>query len=236
MSGLADLALFEGRIKDAMVILNEGIAVDSAAKTSDGAAVKRAALAEAQLLMGDLAAATRNAEQAAAGSQSLGVQVTAGLVLARAGKAPAALKIADTLAGKLEADPQAYARLLRAEVSLGQNQPRVALDEATEAQKAADTWLGRVTLARAYLALNAFAEATSELDAAIKRQGEATALALDEWATFHYFPQVYYYKGLAQDGLKSPGAKDSFATFLKIKANGDEAGGLVAAARKRVGP
>jgi tetratricopeptide (TPR) repeat protein len=234
MSCLADLALFEGRIKDAMAILNEGIAADVAAKTSDGAAVKRVALAEAHLALGDLALAARDAEQAAAGSQSLGVQVTAGFVLARAGKAPAALKIADALAGKLEADPQAYAGLLRAEVHLAQNQARAALDQATEAQKAADTWLGRVMLARAYLALNAFAEATSELDAAIKRQGEATALALDEWATFRYFPQVYYYKGLAQDGLKSPAAKDSFATFLKIKANGDETGGLVAAAKKRL--
>ena len=54
--------------------------------------------------------------------------------------------------------------------------------------------------------------------------------------TFRYYPQVIYYKGLAQAGLKSPAAKDSFAAFLAIKANGDETGGLVAAARKRASP
>jgi hypothetical protein len=89
-------------------------------------------------------------------------------------------------------------------------------------------------LARAYLALDAFAEASSELDAAVKRQGEATAVALDDWPTFRYYPQVLYYKGLAQEGLKSPAAKESFAAFLAIKGEGDETTGLVADARKRV--
>ncbi|MEO8682272.1 MAG: protein kinase, partial [Vicinamibacterales bacterium] len=203
-AALADLALYEGRTKDAIAILNDGIASDTAAKNLTGVALKRVALADARLAQGDTAGAAREAEQAAAASQSLGVQVTAGLVLARTGKAPAALKIADALAQKLEADPQAYARLLRAEVSLAQNQARAAFDHARAAHDLADVWIGRVILARADLELGQFAEATSELDAAIKRQGEATALALDEWPTFRYFPQVYYYKGLAQDGLKSP--------------------------------
>jgi hypothetical protein len=45
---------------------------------------------------------------------------------------------------------------------------------------------------------------------------------------------VTYYKGVAQAGLKSAAATETFAAFLAIKKNGDEAGGLVADARKRV--
>jgi hypothetical protein len=36
--------------------------------------------------------------------------------------------------------------------------------------------------------------------------------------------------------LKSPAAKESFSAFLAIKEKGDETGGLVADARKRVVP
>lgn len=239
-AALADLALYQGRTKDAITVLNEGIALDTSAKNMTGVALKLVALADAYLAAGNSAAAVREAEKALAASASDSVAVTAGLVLARAGKAAAALKIADALGTRLEADPQAYAQLLRAEVILSESEvspteARAAFEQASQGLDFADTWLVHVTLARAYLALNAFAEATSELDAAIRRQGEATALMLDEAPTFRYFPQVHYYKGLAQEGLKSPAATESFEKFLKIKADGDETGGLVAAAKKRVG-
>ena len=67
-------------------------------------------------------------------------------------------------------------------------------------------------------------------------RSEATAVALDDWPTFRYYAPVIYYKGLAQAGLKSPAAKASFTAFLALKANGDEIGGLVAAARKQLAP
>ncbi|MDP3718790.1 MAG: protein kinase [Acidobacteriota bacterium] len=231
-AGLADVALYEGRTRDAIAVLNEGIAADTAAKNTTGVAHKHVALAAAYLAQDDAASAAKAAEQAVAASDS--VALPAGLILARTGKAAAAIKIADGLANKIDADPQAYAYLLRAEASLARNQARAALDHAREAQKLADTWPGRVLLARAYIALEQFTEATSELDVAIKRRGEATAVGLDDWPTYHYFPQLLYYQGLAQDGLKSPAAKESFAAFLKIKEKGDETGGLVADARKRV--
>jgi len=234
-SGLADLALYQGRTGDALKLLDAGIAADTEAKNTAGVAVKRVARGDALLARGDRAGAAHEAEQALAARPSTEVSLTAGLVLARAGRAAAALKLADELANKLEADPQAYARLIRAEVNLTQGQGRAAAEQAREAQTLADSWLGRVILARAYLALDAFAEASSELDAAERRIGEATAVALDDWATMRYYPQVTYYKGLAQAGLKSPAAKDSFAAFLALKVNGDETGGHVAAARKQLG-
>ena len=234
VAGLADVALYEGRTQDAIALLKAGIASDTAARNATGLALKHVAMADALLARGDPAGAGREAELALAADQSDPVSLLAGLVLAKTGKTAPALKAADTLSKKFEADPQAYARLIQAEVGLAQRQPRAALEHAREAQKLADTWVGRLLFARIYLDLDAFAEASSEIDAAIKRSGEATAVALDEWPTSRYFPAAHYYKGVAQEGLKSAAARASFETFLKIKENGDEAGGLVADARKRL--
>ncbi len=234
--GLADVALYEGRTKDAIALLDAGIAADLAAKNTSAVAFKRVAIADAYFLQGNTAAAARQAEAAVAGNSSTAIALTAGLLLARTGQGPHALKIADGLAARLEADPQAYARLIRAEAALAQPNARAALEHAREAQKLADTWPGRVIMARAYIALDAFTEATSELDAAMARSGEAVAVALDDVPTFRYFPPVHYYKALAQAGLKSSAAKETFAAFLAIKKNGDEASGLVADARKRLTP
>lgn len=232
--GLADLALYEGRTKDAIILLDAGIAADLAAKNTSAAALKRVAMADAYLAQGNPNAAARQAEAAVAASSSDAVAFTAGVALARAGQATAATKIADALGDKLDADPQSYARLIRAELALAQQNARAALEHAREAQKLSDTWPGRVLLARTYIALGEFASATSELDAAVTRSGEAVAIALDDVPTFRHFPPVIYYQGLAQAGLKSPAANDTFAAFLAIKKDGDEAGGLVADARKRV--
>ena len=232
--GLADVALYEGRTKDAIALLDAGIAADVAAKNPNGAAFKRVAMADAFVAQGNATAAARQAEGAVGGSSSDAVALTGGLLLARTGQAAAATKVAEALGAKLEADPQAYARLIRAEIALAQPNARAALEHAREAQKLSDSWPGRVILARTYIALGEFASATSELDAAMTRSGEAVAITLDDVPTFRYFPPVTYYKGLAQAGLKSAAAKDTFAAFLAIKKNGDEASGLVADARKRL--
>jgi serine/threonine protein kinase/tetratricopeptide (TPR) repeat protein len=234
-AGLADVALYEGRIGDAIRYLKQGIAADEAAKNLTALAKKYVAMADALLAQGDTAGARREAQRAVAADQTTPTLLTGGLILARTGLAADANRIATRLADQVELDPQAYARLIRAELALAQKQPRVALDQVREAQKLADSWLGRVLLARAYLDLAMFPEATSEIDSAIRRSGEATAVALqDDVPTFRYFPPLHYYKGLAQAGLKSPAAAESFKTFVSIKAKGDEAGGLVADARKRL--
>ena len=236
-AGLADVALYEGRTADAIRYLKEGIAADEAAKNGTALAKKHVAMADAMLAQGDTAGARREAQRAVAADQTTPTLLTGGLILARTGLAADANKIATRLADQVELDPQAYARLIRAELALAQKQPRVALDQAREAQKLADSWVGRVLLARTYLDLGMFPEATSELDTAMRRSGEATAVALqDDVPTFRYFPPLHYYKGLAQAGLKSPAARTSFETFLSIKAKGDETSGLVADARKRVAP
>jgi tetratricopeptide (TPR) repeat protein len=231
--GLADLAMLQGRVADASAALAAAIAADAAADNPTASAVKRVALAEALLAKGDAAAAGREAEAASAGTESDSLRAAAGLVLAAAGRATQAELMAGALATRLEPDPQAYGRLVLAELALARKEPRKAVDYAREAQKLADTWQGRVILGRAYLAVNAFPEAYTELEAALKRGGEATAVYLDDVPTLRHLPAVHYYMGLAQEGLKSPAARASFATYVTLRGGGDPHP-MLAAARSRL--
>jgi hypothetical protein len=93
--------------------------------------------------------------------------------------------------------------------------------------------MGRYLLGRAYLDAGAFTEADAELERCQRRRGEATALFFDEVPSWRYYAPVVYWRGRAQEGLKSPAAADSLKTFLALKADasGDP---LVADARRRV--
>ena len=73
---------------------------------------------------------------------------------------------------------------------------------------------------------------SSEFDACEKRKGEATSVFLDDFPTYRYYPQVYYYRARAQEGLKSPAAGDLYQKFLAIKAKADP-DPMVADAQKR---
>ena len=80
----------------------------------------------------------------------------------------------------------------------------------------------------------AFPEAHAELDACAKRRGEATAVFLDENPTYHLFPPVHYYLGLAYEGLKSPDAAEAYKAFLEVRAKADPGDPLVEDARRRL--
>jgi tetratricopeptide (TPR) repeat protein len=230
-SGLADIAAVEGRFADAIAILDKGIADDVAGKNLVRAAGKRVARGEMHFARGDNAAAARDALEAATVDNHT-VRSAAAFLLARAGRRAEAQKIAESLEGRLEADFQAYGKLVRAENALAQGQGRQALELAREAEKLADTWIGHVTMARAYLLLDAFAEAHGQADTAFKRQGEAAALYLDDIPSYRYFPPIHYYLGRAQEGLKSQGAAASYKTFIGLSKTGD--GRLIEDAKVRL--
>lgn len=201
--GRADIALFERRRSEAIALLEPAIAVDVDAKNISAAAIKRMAIAQAHADAGDGPAALREADRALALAQADPVQFAAGQIYAQFGRTAAASKLADTLSGRLDADAQAYGRLLHAEVALAQKNARVALEAIKQAQKIADTWPGRLLLARAYFDLGAFAEASSELDVVQKRRGEATAMFLDDVPTYRVYAQVPRWVTRVQESLKS---------------------------------
>jgi hypothetical protein len=90
-------------------------------------------------------------------------------------------------------------------------------------------------LGRAYLEAEAYAEAHSEFELCIKRQGEAASVFINDLPTFRYFPPVYYYLGRAQQGLGSEAAAESFKKFLDIQGQGDHEQALVKDAIARLG-
>ena len=124
--------------------------------------------------------------------------------------------------------------MLEGEAKIKRGKPGEAIADLEEARKISDTWPGRFDLGQAYLAAGAFPEADGELEICVKRRGEALAIFLDDVPSFRYLPPVYYSLGRAQEGLKSPGATDSYKAFLAIKDNGGK-DPLIADARRRLG-
>lgn len=232
-SGFADLNLYEGRYAEAARILEKGAAADLAAKASDSAADKFAALAYAQLLWGQKREAQAAAEKALAASQAVKIRFLAARVFVEAGELPKAEKLAVGLASDIRPEPQAYAKIIDGLVVFKRGDRGEGIKDFTAANNLLDTWIGRFDLGRAYVEAGAFAEATSELDHCITRRGETLALFLDEVPTAGYFPTVYYYMGRAQEGLGSPGAADSYQKFVTIQAKGD-GGALIQDAKTRL--
>jgi tetratricopeptide (TPR) repeat protein/predicted Ser/Thr protein kinase len=232
-TGLADLALYEGKLADAASILQKAIAADLAAKDAESAADRTATLALMQLTLAKTQDAVSSAAKASANSKDPGVIYRAAQVYIAAGQEAKALQLVTPLSQRLETEPQVYAKLIAGEAQLKKGNARDALNSFQEGQKLADTWLGHFDMGRAYLDAGAFTEASSEFDVCLKRRGEATSVFLDDVPSFHVLPAVYYYQGRAREGLNSPGAAESYKTFLAIKEKG--AGDpLVADAQRRL--
>lgn len=231
--GLADVALYEGRAMDAIAILEKGIPEDLKNKDTDGAATKLAVLGEAYALAGQAGKAAAAADRAVSASRSESILYWAAHTYIALSSEAKAERIAEELGRRLEPEPQATAKLIEAEVLLKRGKGPEALKVLQESRKLADSWLARLNSGRAYLEAGAFAEASSEFDACLKRRGEATAAFLDEVPTARLLPTVHYYLGRAQEGLGSAGAAESYKAFLAAKKNGAE-DPLVADARRRL--
>ena len=232
--GRADLLLYQGRSKDAIALLEKAFS-PSAGKLDDSTLAEYSILAaEAKLAAGKASEASADAKSAVAHDSGASTQFSAGLIYVEAGQYASVQAIITQLAARLDADSQAYARLLDGQMSLKRGDARQAIIHFQEAQKLSETWMGRFDLGRAYIEVGAFPEADSELENCLKRRGEASALYLDDVPTFRALPAVNYYLGRAQEGMKSgAAAAESYKAFLAAKAKSDELG-LVRDAQKRV--
>jgi eukaryotic-like serine/threonine-protein kinase len=233
-SGLANLALYQGRLRDGVQILEKGAAADLAAKKPDAAADKFVMLAYAQLLRADKQSVLAAAQSALANSQSAKIRFLVARALVEAGETAQARKLAASLASGLHAEPQVYGKCVLGEAALKEHKLKQAIQLFSEAKELIDTWIGHFDLGRAYLEAGAFTEADSEFDRCIKRRGEALELFMDGLPTYSYLPIVYYYQGRAREGLKSPGFADSYRMYLSIRGKSTE-DPLLPAVRNRLG-
>ncbi len=229
--GLADLDLYQGKLAEALPVLDAGTKADSDNKDDGAAAAKQIALAQLQLAAGKNAPAVAAADKAVALDKSESTLHAAGVVYVNAGRVSKAQALVSQLLAHVEPEPRLYGTLLKAEISLKQGNAKDAVTTLKQAQDISDSWIGRYDLGRAYLELGAFPEADAALEECLKRRGEAVALYLDDVPTFRSLPPVYYYLARAQEGLKSPAAAESFRTFLKLQPKGS--GPLSADAEKR---
>ncbi len=232
--GEADLALREGRLADAVTILEKGLQADLTNKFLPGAAVKEVTLAGIQLALGRPGPAVAAAQEALGHSRQPNVVVPAARVLIELGRERDAAALAAELTRSLDADARAYGHLVDGEIDLKRRDGQKALDHFLEAKAIADTWLGRLALARADLAIGALPEAHSELDLCLKRRGEAMAVFLDEVPSSWYLPAATYYLARVQEGLGSSAAPDTYRAFLSVKKPGEPAEPLVVDARRRL--
>jgi tetratricopeptide (TPR) repeat protein len=154
-----------------------------------------------------------------------------------AGEIGKARSMASELNVKVQPVHQSYAKIIGGELSLARGDIPGAISLFQEALGIVDTWLGRFAMGKAYLKANEYTEAYSEFEACLKRRGEAISVFLDDLPTFHRFPPVYYYLGLAQEGLNSPAAAESFQNFLNLKEKGDpeQVDPMIGDARSRIG-
>jgi len=215
--GLADIALYQGRADDALAILEPAVRADLAAKDVSRAAAKYVMLAQAWLMKGQNAKAVAAAEQAASGSTDESLLYPAAIIFLEAGKTDKAMELSQKLSQRLEPDPGAYGKLIEAEAQMKRKDYRDAVRTFQDAQKIADTWLGRLGLGRAYLEAGAFPDSETELDACVKRRGEASSVFLDDEPSWRYVGPVDYYLGRAREGLQSPGAADAYRSYLKVR-------------------
>jgi eukaryotic-like serine/threonine-protein kinase len=183
----------------------------------ENAANKYAALSRTHLLLGQKQAALAAAERALANSQAMQVKFLAGQTFVEAGAAAKGEKLAAALAAELQAEPQAYAKIIEGAAALSKGDTRQAVKALTEANNLVDTWIGRFELGRAYLQAGLFVESDAELEKCIKRRGEALEILINNVPTYGYLPPVYYYQGHAREGLNSPGFQDSYRTYLSIR-------------------
>src|SRR5262249_46799008 len=233
-SGLADLAIYEGRFADAVQTPEQGALADLAAKNPDRAARKFAALAYVQTLRRQKAAAVAAVEQALANSKAIEIRFLAARTFVELEALPKARPLIDGLAAERQVEPRAFAKILEGAAALKNGNARDAVAALTEANKLLDPWIGRFELGRAYLAAGEFPQADSAFESCLKRRGEALSLFLDEWATYGYLPSVYYYQGRVREELKTERFADSYRQYLDIRgASTDDP--LLPEVRRRAG-
>ena len=232
-AGLADLAIYRGRYDEAAGILEAGIQGDMDQVKPERAAVKWSMLADCYLLQDRKASALEAAQKAMALSDDLSVLHRSAEVYAALQEWGRVEDIARSIARGTSSEYQACAKVIRGISLIRQNRPGEAVPILQEAQGLLDSWIGRFTLGWANLEADDYFSAHAEFEACLKRKGEAASVYLDDMPSFYFFPKVYYYLALTQEAMKSPAAKESFETFLAIKA-ADEGGWLAEDARRRL--
>ena len=232
--GRADLLMYQGRYTEALNALQGAVAEDTKAGNNGWLARDHVAVAEACLALGQKPRAADSARKAASLTDSEAVLIPAALALVSAGRLEEAEKIAGTLENRLQTLMTAYAKLISAQVAFSQERPAAAIELFRDSIKLRDTWLARFLLGRLYSETGHFPEAMAELEASVKRRGEAADILYTDTPTTRYFPPGLYWLARAQEALGAADARKQDQQFLAARGNAAPPDPLVIDARKRL--
>jgi tetratricopeptide (TPR) repeat protein len=226
----ADHALAEGRLAEAVMLLEKAIADDAAHGDADQTESKLVLLAEAKLRRGDragaLAAAARVVKQPPRVLAAAFLQLAAG-----EDKRPAAT--AKVLAKEVTPSARSLGKLIEGELLRVHGKPEEAIVVVQEGVRLSDTAFAHFVLARAALDSKRFAEAYAEIQTCLARRGEL-AVSTDDIPSLRAIPPLTYYLARIQQGMGSRDATASYQAFLAMMHDPDPADPLVADARKRL--
>lgn len=231
--GLADIALYQGKGRDAIGILTPALEKDLTAQKATEVAEKRIMLAQAWLMLGQSAKAESAADAAVEDTDDLSLLYPAAAIYLETGRVEKAIDISRRLDQRFEPDPRAYGKLIEGELQIRKGDFRQAVRTLEDAKAIADTWLGRFDLGRAYLGAGAYTDSDTEMDACMNRKGEATSVFLNDSPTWRYFAPILYYAGRAHQELLNPSAAEDYRKYLSIRG-GDTNDLLAADARKQL--
>ena len=231
--GLADIAIYEGRLGDARALLEKGIEEDEREKRDEGLGRKLAMLGSVQVTSGQTAKALATAERGRQATNEDYVLFQIGLVFLGAGDEKKVRAIADDLEKRLGVDSRMFALVLQGAIATRKKNHVEAVAKFKAATQLVDAWPARYGLGRAYQEAGAYAQAQQELESAVMRRGEITDVFLQIVPTYRYFGPAQYQLARVQESLKSPVAVESFKAFLAPKRGSDDP--LVADAKKRAG-
>jgi tetratricopeptide (TPR) repeat protein len=96
-----------------------------------------------------------------------------------------------------------------------------AIETLRSAIELADLWRIHYALGHAYLEGGFFAEAFDEFRRCLDRQGEATAMFLDDTPTYRYLSDLPYWLARAEEGLGiRADADEHYRSFLARRSTG----------------
>lgn len=234
LAGLADLAIYEGRLNEAQSLLRQGISFDLEKEWNYRAADKGFALAHTYLIQGNNEQAYATAETALGHFKNEELMYAAAKIYIETDHTDDARALAGELNQKIQPIHQAYAKLTGGDLSQAREDLPGAISLYQESLGLVDTWLGHFLLGKAYLQAEQFTEAYSEFETCLNRRGETISIFLNDLPSFRYFPEVYYYLGRAQEGLGSAGATESYQKYLQLKAKADEQNSMIEDANQRL--
>jgi serine/threonine protein kinase/tetratricopeptide (TPR) repeat protein len=230
--GIADVALYQGRIKEAVAGLPPAIERDVVQKNAFGATAKLLALADAHAAQRQFAAMHGALARARTLGEDDNVLVTTARLAISSGRTNQAKAIAAELGNRLPPQSRAYGKLIEAEIAMAAKDYVPAIDSLAAAQKLANLWLVRYALGHAYFQRGDHLAALSEFEECQRRRGEATAIFLDDLPTFRYYAPLPYWLGRAREA-RGLDPRTQYGEFLKIRS-GAPHDPLVVDARQRL--